>query len=90
MTTAVLVPPRPAVSFGDDETVSFTTEQAARAYVDTRVAEHFRALGADPDTDVAASVTDSVCGRVFDGAGKTVSLRGIEALVHTSTVTALY
>lgn len=90
MTTAVLVPPRPAVSFGADETVSFTTEQAARAYVDTRVAEHFRALGADPDTDAAAAVADNVCARVFDVAGKTVSLRGIEALVHTATVTALY
>lgn len=90
MTTAVLVPPRPAVSFGADETVSFTTEQAARAYVDTRMTAHFRALGADPDTDAAAAVADNVCARVFDVAGKTVSLRGIEALVHTATVTALY
>ena len=90
MTTAVLVPPRPAVSFGAEETVSFTTEQAAHAYVDTRVSEHFRALGADPDTSAAASVTDDVAERVFDGEGKTVSLCGIEALVHSAAVTALY
>lgn len=88
--TAALVPPRPVMTFGTEETVTFMTEQAARAYIGTRVCAHFRAQGSGPEHPAYTDVADNVTAAVYDGVGATVSLRGIESLVHSVVATVLY
>lgn len=88
--SAVVISPRPAVRFHDHETVTFTTEAAARAYVDSRVSEHLRAHSSTPYHERFDAIVDAVTDEVYSPTHEPSSLCGIEALVHTAVVSLLY
>lgn len=83
------IPSRPRASFAVDDTVRFTTEQAAYTYIESRMMAHMRALG---HVGVMPAGFDAAITRLFkdsyadDEDGILVSLAGLETLIHKSAI----